>query len=150
MRRNTIMPEAPANTKTTSSPVNETSDAGANVGRTTRRFSEPLNARFQEFQPAPVRRVIHRTLLSDRPQLSSEESDSDSNSERHTPATSPRVFQNSFEKRNNRFFAAGPSSWRTSALLDETPIQEEEEETEIIQEPSRKTTIIKITASPCS
>jgi hypothetical protein len=83
--------------------------------------------------------------------MSSEESDSDA-SDRHTPATSPRAFQNSFEMRNNRFFA-GPTSWRNSALLDEQPILEEDQESDeqptsvITQAP--KSTIIKITTTTC-
>ncbi|KAI6189654.1 hypothetical protein M3Y97_00032000 [Aphelenchoides bicaudatus] len=152
MRRNTITPEAPTNTKG-SSPTNEVVEEAANYARSARRFSEPFNARSKEFQPAPVRRTTNRNLLSDRPQLSSEESDSDT-SERQTPATSPRAFQNSFEMRNNRFFA-GPTSWRNSALLDEQPILEEEQENDeqpttaiITQAP--KSTIIQITTTPCS
>lgn len=150
MRRNTIMPEAPTNTKN-SSLANETVEVATNVGRTARRFSEPFNAQAREFQPAPVRRTTNRNLLSDRPQLSSEESDSDT-SERLTPATSPRAFQNSFEMRNNRFFPSAPS-WRNSALLDEQPIMEEDQEndeqpTAIITGP--KSTVIQIKTTPCN
>lgn len=155
MRRNTITPETASTNTELSSPAHllDKEESKQNVDRT-RRFSEPFNARLYEFQPVSVRRAPNRKNLSDGPpQPSSEESDSDT-SERRTPATSPRAFQNSFEKRNNRFFAGSTTGWRTSVLLDEQPIQEEAVENEeqpqtvIIQEPTRNSTIIKIIMTP--
>jgi hypothetical protein len=138
------VPEIASDTKPLC-PTKETVELASDVDRTGRRFSEPFNAKLHEFKPAPVRRVTNRELISDRPQLSSDESDCDS--ERRSPATSPRDFQQSFEKRNSRFFGTS-SSWRTSLLLDEHPIQEEGDEE--IEEPSRKITVIHIRASPCN
>lgn len=148
MRRNTIVPEIASNNVTAPSQSKETVELVSDVQKSSaRRFSEPFNAKLYEFKPLPVRRAANRDLLSDRPQLSSEESDCES--EKRSPVTTPRDFQQSFEKRNSRFFG---SSWRKSLLLDENPIQEEKDEdvdqTQLFQEPVRKITVIKIRASP--
>ncbi|KAI6186857.1 hypothetical protein M3Y98_00178800 [Aphelenchoides besseyi] len=149
-RRNTITPQA-----TVKQPEESTDnpESKPTASYTARRFSEPFNARLPEI---PV--VIRRSPRLLPNQSSSTESDSgtesDSSSSRQTPATSPRGFMNSFEKRNTRFFPNPPTSWRTSALLDvdEEPIPEECEadETNDTTTSAQKSTIIKITTPTCS
>ncbi|KAI6213803.1 hypothetical protein M3Y94_00194800 [Aphelenchoides besseyi] len=149
-RRNTITPEA---TIKQSEQSTGNSESKPTASYTARRFSEPFNARLPEISV-----VIRRSPRLLPNQSSSTESDSgtesDSSSSRQTPATSPRVFMNSFEKRNTRFFPTAPASWRTSALLDvdEEPIPEEceaDDNNDTITS-AQKSTIIKITTPTCS
>ncbi|KAI6218667.1 hypothetical protein M3Y99_01695200 [Aphelenchoides fujianensis] len=146
-RRNTILPEA--------TPRKPEAAAEEPLGayRTARRFSEPFNARLPETPAVPAVVVRRPKNLTVERETDSDGTESDSSSTRQTPATSPRVFQTSFEKRNTRFFPAAPTSWRNSVLLDEQPIAEEcevEAESPESEHPVRKATVIKITASPCS